>query len=57
MQFLTRMLVLLGVLAVPVVLAIGSQTLASRPGPPELPETEPVTVSSSVSSSGRATGE
>lgn len=44
MPVLRRVAVLLGVLALPVALAIGSQALAARPGAPELEETTPVTV-------------
>lgn len=33
----TRLLCLLGVMVVPMLLAIGSQVIAERPGPPEVP--------------------
>lgn len=37
-----RILVLLGLLAAPVLLAVGSQALAARPGPPEPPVRSPI---------------
>lgn len=35
-----RLLALLGLLVLPILLAIGSQAIAERPGPPEVPATD-----------------
>lgn len=43
-RFTRRLLVLLGLLTLPVLLALASQFLAERPGAPELPSRDPVRV-------------